>query len=139
MVNGFKAAPGRGAQRRNPENQKIGQLFGPIAFVATFLVSALDHRFGWSSPTPIVISREIVMVGLVIFLSSYGENTFTSAMIDLAAAQRVVSSGLYSTVRHPTYVATLIMISNPAGAWLVVGTARDASTTDVGDRAKSAQ
>lgn len=101
-----------GPAAETQKSQKIGQLFGAIAFVATFVVSALDHRFGWSSaPAPVVISGEVlVVVGLLIVFLVFRENTFTSATIEIAAEQRVVSSGLYSTVRHPMYVGALIMV-----------------------------
>jgi protein-S-isoprenylcysteine O-methyltransferase Ste14 len=111
-----------GPSAETQKSQKIGQLIGAIAFVATFVVPALDHRFGWSSvPAPVVISGEVlIIVGLLIVFLVFKENTFTSATIEIAAEQRVVSSGLYSTVRHPMYVGALIMIFGipPAlGSW----------------------
>jgi protein-S-isoprenylcysteine O-methyltransferase Ste14 len=111
---------GPGAETQ--QSQKIGQLFGALAFVATFVVPALDHRFAWSSvPTTVVMIGEIlVIVGLLIVFLVFRENTFTSATIEVAAKQSVVSSGPYSMVRHPMYVGALIMIFGipPAlGSW----------------------
>ena len=56
---------------------------------------------------------------LIVFLV-FRENTFTSATIEIAAEQRVVSSGPYSTVRHPMYIGALIMmfgIPLALGSW----------------------
>ena len=101
-----------GPRAETQKSQKIGQLFGAIAFVATFVIAALDHRFAWSSvPAPIVISGEVlVIMGLLIVFLVFRENTFTSATIEIAAEQRVLSSGPYSTVRHPMYVGALLMV-----------------------------
>ncbi len=101
-----------GPSAETQRSQKIGQLIGAIAFVATFVVPALDHRFAWSSvPGAVAIGGEVlVIVGLLIVFLVFRENTFTSATIEIAAEQRVVSSGPYSSVRHPMYVGALIMI-----------------------------
>jgi protein-S-isoprenylcysteine O-methyltransferase Ste14 len=111
---------GPGAETK--KSQKVGQLFGALAFVATFVVAALDHRFAWSSvPTPVVISGDfLVVVGLVIVYFVFRENTFTSATVEIAVEQHVVSSGPYSTVRHPMYIGVLIMmfgIPLALGSW----------------------
>jgi protein-S-isoprenylcysteine O-methyltransferase Ste14 len=107
--------------------QKIGQLFGAVAFVATLIIPALDHRFAWSSvPALIVISGDVlVIVGLLIVFLVFRENTFTSATIELAAEQHVVCIGPYSAVRHPMYVGALIMILGiplALGSWWGTGT-----------------
>lgn len=101
-----------GPSAETQESQRVGQLFGAMAFVATFVVPALDHRFAWSSVSvPVVIGGDaLVIVGLLIIFLVFRENTFTSATVEIAAEQCVVSSGPYSTVRHPMYVGVLIMI-----------------------------
>ena len=40
----------------------------------------------------------------------FRENSFTSATIELAPDQTVVSSGPYALVRHPMYAAALVML-----------------------------
>jgi protein-S-isoprenylcysteine O-methyltransferase Ste14 len=40
----------------------------------------------------------------------FKENTFTSATIELAPGQTVISSGPYALVRHPMYVGALVML-----------------------------
>lgn len=101
-----------GPSAETQKSQKIGQLLGAIAFGAAFVIPALDHRFAWSFvPAPVVISGEVlVILGLLIVFLVFRENTFTSATIEIASEQRVVSSGPYSTVRHPMYVGALIML-----------------------------
>ena len=49
-------------------------------------------------------------MGLLIVFFVFRENTFTSATVEIAVEQHVVSSGPYSTVRHPMYIGVLIMM-----------------------------
>ena len=83
-----------------------------LAVIAVLVISALDHRFGWSSvPTPIVIVGNIlVAVGLVVAQLVVIQNSYAAATIRVEEDQTVVSTGLYGLVRHPMYVGTLIMM-----------------------------
>ncbi|WP_101952620.1 isoprenylcysteine carboxylmethyltransferase family protein [Mycobacterium sp. 3519A] len=83
-----------------------------VAVVATLVVSALDHRFGWSTvPTPVVILGDVlVAVGLVMAQLVVIQNSYAAATIAVEADQKVVDTGLYGVVRHPMYVGTLIMM-----------------------------
>ena len=40
----------------------------------------------------------------------FRENSFTSSTIELAADQRVISTGPYAVVRHPMYATALLML-----------------------------
>ena len=83
-----------------------------VAVVAVLVVSALDHRFGWSLvPTPVVIvGNVLVAIGLVLAQLVVIQNSYAAATITVEADQKVVSTGLYGLVRHPMYVGTLIMM-----------------------------
>jgi protein-S-isoprenylcysteine O-methyltransferase Ste14 len=83
-----------------------------VAVVAVLIVSALDHRFGWSQvPTPVVVLGDIlVAVGLGMAQLVVIQNSYAAATITVEAEQKVVSTGLYGLVRHPMYVGTLIMM-----------------------------
>jgi protein-S-isoprenylcysteine O-methyltransferase Ste14 len=96
--------------------QKIIMFFASIGFVALLVVPALDYRFGWSTvPLPVVILGDIlVVVGLCLVLLVYKENTYTSATIEVAENQTVISTGPYALVRHPMYAsASLYLIGTP--------------------------
>ena len=92
--------------------QKIIMLFASIGFVALLVVPALDRRFGWSQmPTSIVIVGNILIaLGWLAIYRVFRENSFTSATIELAQDQRVISSGPYALVRHPMYTGALAML-----------------------------
>ena len=86
---------------------------GTIAMViAVLVVSALDHRFGWSQvPTPVVVIGAIlVAVGLGMATMVVNQNSYAAATIRVEAGQPVVSTGLYGLVRHPMYAGALIMM-----------------------------
>jgi protein-S-isoprenylcysteine O-methyltransferase Ste14 len=92
--------------------QKIATL-GTIAMVVAMLVvSALDHRFGWSQvPTPVVILGDaLVAVGLGMSMVVVNQNNYAAATITVEADQPVISTGLYGLVRHPMYAGALIMM-----------------------------
>jgi protein-S-isoprenylcysteine O-methyltransferase Ste14 len=92
--------------------QKIVMLFASIGFVALLVVPALDRRFGWSQmPTGVVIAGDaLVALGWFAIYRVFRENSFTSATIELAQGQRVISSGPYALVRHPMYTGALAML-----------------------------
>lgn len=79
---------------------------------ALFVVSALDHRFGWSSvPTWLVIvGNVLVAVGLVVAQLVVIQNGYAAATITVEAGQRLVTTGLYGLVRHPMYAGGLVMM-----------------------------
>ena len=91
--------------------QKIIMLLASVGFIALLVVPALDYRFGWSSvPIAVVALGDVlVAVGFYLIFCVYRENTFTSATIEIAPDQKVISTGPYATVRHPMYAGGLLM------------------------------
>jgi protein-S-isoprenylcysteine O-methyltransferase Ste14 len=91
--------------------QKIVMMFASLGFIGILVVPALDHRNAWSHMHPSVALAGDVLVGLgwlAIFMV-FKENTFTSATIELAPDQKVISTGPYALVRHPMYAGALVM------------------------------
>jgi protein-S-isoprenylcysteine O-methyltransferase Ste14 len=93
-------------------SQKIIQSVAAIGFIAIFIVSSIDHRFSWSRvPGYVSIAGDgVVALGLLVVFLVFKENTFTSAVVEVDAAQSVVSTGPYSVIRHPMYVGALFML-----------------------------
>jgi len=83
-----------------------------LAIAALLVVSALDHRFGWSNvPTPVVaLGNVLVVVGLTIAMLVVSQNSYAAANITVESDQAVVSTGLYGLVRHPMYFGSLVML-----------------------------
>jgi protein-S-isoprenylcysteine O-methyltransferase Ste14 len=98
------------------KTQKIIMVFTSAGFIAMLVVSALDHRFGWSDvPTALAITGDLlVAIGFYFIFLVYRENTFTSATIEVAENQTVISTGPYAIVRHPMYAsASLYLLGTP--------------------------
>jgi protein-S-isoprenylcysteine O-methyltransferase Ste14 len=102
------AGPGSEQER----SQNIIQALAALAFIAMFIVSALDHRFGWSTVPAYVtaLGDVLVIVGFYFVFLVFKENTFASGTIEVVAEQRVISTGPYALVRHPMYIGALVML-----------------------------
>ena len=83
-----------------------------LSVIAVGVISALDHRFGWSTvPTSVVVvGNVLVMVGILVSELVIIQNNYAAATITVEEGQPVVSTGLYGVVRHPMYVGALIMM-----------------------------
>ncbi|BBY75959.1 membrane protein [Mycolicibacterium parafortuitum] len=87
-----------------------------VLVLATFVLCALDHRFGWSHvPTWLtLLANLLVGVGLGITQLVIVQNNFAGASITVEPGQTLVSTGLYGVVRHPMYSgAALMMFATP--------------------------
>ena len=92
--------------------QKVIMLSMSIGFIALLVVPALDHRFGWSA-VPLggaVTGDVLVSLGFYLIFLVYRENTFTSATIEVAENQKVISTGPYARVRHPMYASAILYL-----------------------------
>lgn len=82
-----------------------------LMFVVGFVVAGLDFRYGWS-----VVPQWVIITAMTVFVLSYllfaevaRENEWLSRVVEVAEGQQVVSTGLYGIVRHPMYLATVLM------------------------------
>ena len=101
------------ARPRKPgPRRRLSSLTYICGVAAMLVVSALDHRFGWSSvPTAVVLIGDVlVAVGLGIAMLVVIQNSYAAATITVEADQKLVSTGLYGLVRHPMYFGALIMM-----------------------------
>jgi protein-S-isoprenylcysteine O-methyltransferase Ste14 len=101
---------GPGAEKE--KSQKVIQVIANIAFLALVIVPGLDHRFGWSHVSvPVVLAGDgLVVIGLYVVFLVFRENSYTSGIIEVAAGQRVVSTGPYRIIRHPMYAGAFVLI-----------------------------
>jgi protein-S-isoprenylcysteine O-methyltransferase Ste14 len=92
--------------------QKLASIGYVLIFAVVAVISALDHRFGWSQvPAWVVVVGEVlVAIGLFIAMLAILQNKFAASRVTVEDDQRVVSTGLYGFVRHPMYFGLLIMM-----------------------------
>ena len=97
---------------REKEKAQRGVLaLSGLLFPIGFVLSSLDVRLGWSR-----VPTWCVILGSVLFLCGYAmyaevmrENAYLSRTVEVQKGQRVIDTGLYAVVRHPMYLATLLM------------------------------
>ena len=91
--------------------QKGVQSLAGLVFMAGFVLAGLDFRFGWSDmPLPVVIAASVIfLIGYALYAEVMRENAYLSRTIRVEEGQKVVDTGLYGIVRHPMYMATLLL------------------------------
>ena len=114
-------------KKRLDAKEKQGTQKGVVAlsglmFIAGFVVAGLDYRFGWSDmPTWVILTASVLfLVAYALYAEVMRENAYLSRTIKVEEGQKVVDTGLYSVVRHPMYMATILlflMIPIVLGSW----------------------
>ena len=82
-----------------------------LMFVVGFILAGLDFRYGWiklPSWLPYIFAI-LFILGYILFGFVLKQNTYLSRTIKVEEGQTVVDTGLYGVVRHPMYMATLLM------------------------------
>lgn len=102
--------------------QKGVQSLAGLVFMAGFVLAGLDFRFGWSDmPLPVVIAASVTfLTGYGLYAEVMRENAYLSRTVKVEEGQTVISTGLYGIVRHPMYLASVLMfLSIPLvmGSW----------------------
>jgi len=111
-----------GPTAEKERTQKIIQSITSLGFIAMLVVPALDHRFHWSEmPLYASVGGDVLLaLGFLIVFFVCKENTFASAIIEVAPEQQVISTGLYALVRHPMYMGGIFWFVGMAlslGSW----------------------
>jgi protein-S-isoprenylcysteine O-methyltransferase Ste14 len=102
--------------------QRIIVLFIVLGFVSLLVVPGFDRRFGWSAvPVAVVVAGNVLSaIGFALVDLVYRANPFSSATVEIAKDQRVVTTGPYAIVRHPMYAGGLLyLVGMPLalGSW----------------------
>lgn len=117
------------AKEKESEQRTVVAMSG-FLFLAAFIIAGLNWRFGWW-----LIPDWAVWVAAVMFLCSYvlyaevlRENTYLSRTIEVQKGQKVIDTGLYGIVRHPMYMATIILflsmqlvLASPISFFIMLG------------------
>jgi protein-S-isoprenylcysteine O-methyltransferase Ste14 len=93
-------------------SQKVIQSLASLLFILMFIIPGFDRRLHWTHvPAMLVILADVAVVcGLVIVFFVFRANSYTSAVIEVADAQKVVDTGPYAVVRHPMYSGAFLMV-----------------------------
>ncbi len=108
---------------KEKENTQKGVVaFSALIFLGGFIVAGLDFRFGWSNvPTVVqIIASALFLASYVLYAEVMRENAYLSRTIEVQENQKAIDTGLYRIVRHPMYMATILlflMIPLILGSW----------------------
>ena len=97
--------------REEQDEQKVVIALSGLMFLTSFVAAGLNFRFRW-----IVLPGWVSWAAAVIFLLAYAlyaevlrENAYLSRTVEVQENQKVIDTGLYSVVRHPMYMSTLLL------------------------------
>ena len=97
--------------REKETEQREVILFSGLMFLAAFILAGFSFRFGW-----LMLPFPVSIIAAIIFLAAYAlyaevlrENTYLSRTVEVQEDQKVIDTGLYGIVRHPMYMATVLL------------------------------
>ena len=82
-----------------------------IIFLLGFVAAGLDFRFALSTVPHVlkIIAAVVFLLSYVLYAEVMRENAYLSRTVKVEENQALVSTGLYSFIRHPMYAATVLM------------------------------
>ena len=97
--------------KEKQDTQKGVVALSGIMFIAGFVVAGLDFRFGWSNVPNWVIwtASGLFLLAYILYAEVMRENAHLSRTVKVEEGQTVVDTGLYGIVRHPMYMATVLL------------------------------
>ena len=97
--------------KEKESEQRLVIISSGIMFFAAFIAAGLCFRYGLMMlPPPIsVIAALIFLAAYALYAEVLRENAFLSRTVEVQKEQRVIDTGLYGIVRHPMYMATVLL------------------------------
>ena len=97
--------------REEESEQKTVIFLSSLMFIASFIAAGSCYRFH-----VMMLPFSVSEIFALIFLFAYGlfaevlrENEYLSRTVEVQENQKVIDTGLYGIVRHPMYMATLLL------------------------------
>ena len=97
--------------KEKENDQKTVVALSGLLFMISFFTAGLNWRLNWW-----ILPDWVVWTAAALFILSYilyaevlRENEYLSRTIEVQEGQKVIDTGLYGIVRHPMYMATVIM------------------------------
>lgn len=101
----------RMALREKEKAQRGVIAISGLIFIIGFIVTSLDFKYGWSNMTKIetVEASILFLFGYIMYMEVLRENKYLSRTVEVQDNQEIIDTGLYAMVRHPMYLATILM------------------------------
>ncbi len=85
-------------------------------YLLALAIPGLDYRFGWSH-VPLWLSLAALapmLAGYGMFLAVMNQNRYASRVVEIQEGQQLIDTGLYAVVRHPMYLAMIVLYLSAA-------------------------
>lgn len=95
-----------------PEQRRI-IMASTVYLLVVFLLPGFDVRYGWSNvPAWLCLAADgVVLAGYLLYVLVLRANTYASRIVEVEEGQQVISSGPYALVRHPMYLAMILLMT----------------------------
>ncbi|NJC96116.1 MAG: isoprenylcysteine carboxylmethyltransferase family protein [Anaerolineae bacterium] len=93
-----------------PEQRRL-IMASVVYLLIVFILPGFDVRYGWSNvPAWLSLAADgVVLASYLLYVLVLKTNTFASRVIEVEQGQQVITSGPYALVRHPMYLAMILM------------------------------
>ena len=97
--------------KEKEKEQKQVIILSGLMFLAGFIIAGLNYKYKWTTiPNYVVIISSITfIIAYILYAEVLRENAYLSRTIKVQENQKVVDTGLYGIVRHPMYMATILL------------------------------
>jgi protein-S-isoprenylcysteine O-methyltransferase Ste14 len=111
-----------GPWHEQERSQKIIVSLILIMFFAAIVLSALDHRYGWSPVPPAVtiFGNVLTILSFLFMFWVIKVNSYAASNVRVEKGQKVIDTGPYAYVRHPMYAGAVwlfVAIPLALGSW----------------------
>jgi len=98
------------AKEKEGEQKAVVALSG-LLFIISFVTAGLNWRLRWwlLPDWAIWTAAAFFILSYILYAEVLRENEYLSRTIEVQEGQKVIDTGLYGIVRHPMYMATVIM------------------------------
>ena len=98
------------AKEKENDQRTVVALSG-LLFIISFVTAGLNWRFSWwlLPDWTIWTASALFIMSYILYAEVLRENEYLSRTIEVQEGQKVIDNGLYGIVRHPMYMATVIM------------------------------
>ena len=98
------------AKEKENDQRTVVALSG-LLFIISFVTAGLNWRFSWwlLPDWTIWTACALFIMSYILYAEVLRENEYLSRTIEVQEGQKVIDNGLYGIVRHPMYMATVIM------------------------------
>ena len=99
--------------KETQSGQRTVIILSALMFIAGFISAGLSFRYDflmlplWVS----VCAGAVFLAGYILYFVVLCQNEYLSRIIEVSEGQKVIDTGMYSVVRHPMYLATVMMFT----------------------------